>query len=74
MGNNNTGAEGGRWNNLIYTNCLGPLFVKNPWFGEYILKGILAQKGFTIEKSGSYPIATASFQATLDFIANKPKK
>ena len=74
MGNNNTGAEGGRWKNLIYTNCLGPLFVKNPWFGEHILKGILEQKGISIEKSGNYPLARASFQSTLDFISNKPKK
>jgi CobQ-like glutamine amidotransferase family enzyme len=44
MGNNNTGAEGARWKNLIYTNCLGPLFVKNPWFAESILKDILLQK------------------------------
>lgn len=74
MGNNNTGAEGARWKNLIYTNCMGPLFVKNPWFGEYILKGILQAKGVEISANGSYPIARASFDATLKFIAQKPKK
>lgn len=74
MGNNNTGAEGARWKNLIYTNCMGPLFVKNPWFGEYILKGILQAKGVKISANGSYPIARASFDATLKFIAQKPKK
>jgi len=74
MGNNNTGAEGARWKNLIYTNCMGPLFVKNPWFGEYILKGILEAKGVEITAEGSYPIAKASFDATLKFINEKPKK
>lgn len=74
MGNNNTGAEGARWKNLIYTNCMGPLFVKNPWFAEYILKGIMLAKGVEISATGNYPIAKASFDATLKFINEKPKK
>jgi len=74
MGNNNTGAEGARWKNLIYTNCMGPLFVKNPWFGEYILKEIMKVKGEEISTKGNYPIAKASFDATLKFINEKPKK
>lgn len=74
MGNNGSGAEGARWNNLVYTNCTGPLFVKNPWFAEQILKDIMAAKGITIEETGNYPIAKAGFDATLAFIENKPKK
>ena len=74
MGNNNTGAEGARWNHLIYTNCLGPLFVKNPWFAESILKEILQEKGESISKTGYYPIAQDSFKSTLAFIHSKPKK
>lgn len=74
MGNNNTGTEGARWNNLIYTNCLGPLFVKNPWFAEVILKDILNSKGVEFDISGNYPLAENSLRATLDFIKNKPKK
>ena len=74
MGNNNTGTEGARWKNLIYTNCMGPLLVKNPWFGEYILKDILKAKGVDISATGNYPIARASFDATLKFISEKPKK
>ena len=73
MGNNNTGAEGARWKNLIYTNCLGPLFVKNPWFAESILKDILLQKS-GIRANNAYTIASNSFDATLDFIKTKPKK
>ena len=74
MGNNISGAEGARWKNLIYTNCLGPLFVKNPWFAEQILKDILKNKGIEITAEGHYPIAKNAFNATLDFIQNKPKK
>ncbi len=71
MGNNNTGAEGARYRNLIYTNCLGPLFVKNPWFAESILKDILKNKGVEITNNGNYPIAENAFKATLDFINAK---
>lgn len=74
FGNNSTGAEGARWENLIYTNCLGPLFVKNPWFAEQILKDILKQKGIEIETQGQYTIAKNAFDATLSFIQSKPKK
>lgn len=74
IGNNNSGTEGARWKNLIYTNCLGPLFVKNPWFAEEILKEILKQKGIAIEATGQYTIAKNAFDATLAFIQNKPRK
>ena len=74
MGNNNSGAEGTRWKNLIYTNCLGPLFVKNPWFAESILKEILLKKDLPVPESTSYPIAENSFKATLEFIMTKPKR
>ncbi len=74
MGNNNTGAEGARWKNLIYTNCLGPLFVKNPWYAESILKDILLQKHFCLQTETHHTIASDSFDATLEFIKNKPKK
>ncbi len=74
MGNNNTGAEGARWKNLIYTNCLGPLFVKNPWFAEAILKDIIKAKGVEIQTEGVYTIARNAFDSTLEFIKTKPKK
>ncbi len=74
MGNNNSGAEGARWKNLIYTNCLGPLFVKNPWFAESILQEILLKKDLPVPEGASYPIAENSFKATLEFIKSKPKQ
>ena len=73
MGNNNSGAEGARWKNLIYTNCMGPLFVKNPWFAESILKDILLRKVCGINTNVTHQLASDSFDATLRFIQNKPK-
>lgn len=70
-GNNGTGAEGARWNNLIYTNCLGPLFVKNPWFAEAIIKDICAKKSIEITGNADHTIAENSFRSTLRFIAKK---
>lgn len=73
-GNNGTGSEGARWKNLIYTNCMGPLFVKNPWFAESILKEILEAKGIETDVKADHTIASNSFYATLAFINKKPKK
>ena len=76
--NNNTGAEGARFKNLIYTNCLGPVFVKNlPW-AEEILKDILRQKDPEaqfpeLSQSRDFQIAADSRASTLRFIATKTK-
>lgn len=72
-GNNGTGGEGARWNNLIYTNCLGPVFVKNPWFAEAILRAICDTKQITLNGSVDHQIARDSFAATLRFINKKTK-
>ena len=72
-GNNNTGGEGARWNNLIYTNCLGPCLVKNPWFAEHILNEILQKKGIEPHDKVSYPIQQNAFQSTVQFIKTKIK-
>lgn len=70
-GNNNNGSEGARWKNLIYTNCLGPLFVKNPWFAEEILKDICKMKSIEITGQTDHRIAEDSFRSTLRFIQKK---
>ncbi len=72
-GNNNTGGEGARWNNLIYTNCLGPCFVKNPWFAEYILNEILQKGGIAPRNKVTFPIPQNAFQSTVQFIKTKIK-
>lgn len=74
MGNNNTGSEGARWNNLIYTNCLGPLFVKNPWFAETIINEILTKKGLPAATAEPDLIAQQSFASTLKFIKEKQSR
>ncbi len=44
---NNCGGddEGAVYNNLIFTNVMGPLMACNPWFGVKILGDILQKKG-----------------------------
>ena len=71
MGNQNTGDDGARWKNLIYTNCLGPLFVKNPWFAEVILKDILQEKGEETQLEIDDTIAKNAFRSTVAFIKTK---
>ena len=69
-GNNKTGVDGARYKNLLYTNCLGPLFVKNPWFAEELLKDIVLTK-MGITRKAPNTIASDSFDSTLRFIATK---
>lgn len=71
-GNNNTGAEGARYQNLIYTNCLGPVFVKNPWWMESILKEICLHKALGITARRPNTLESASFDSCLRFLQQKP--
>lgn len=70
-GNNGDGADGSRYKNLLYTNCLGPLFVKNPWFAEAILRDICTSKNIAVTGEADHTIAQNSFRSTLDFISTK---
>ena len=70
-GNNGTGTEGSRYQNLIYTNCCGPLFVKNPWFAEDILKDIALSKYLGVRKKRSNTLASAFFDSTERFLKAK---
>ena len=71
-GNNGSGAEGAQYQNLIYTNCLGPLFVKNPWFAEDLIRKIcLRRMGLAPKRSND--LALASFDTTLNFLQRKQK-
>lgn len=64
--------EGARYKNVIFTNCLGPVFVKNPWWAENILKDIIVRK-ITNNKKQEYSIENESFETTKRFIKEKPK-
>ncbi len=71
-GNNKNGSEGAVYKNLVFTNCLGPVFVKNPWWCDQILKDVFLKKqGLNVENN--YAFETASFNSCLDFTARKPK-
>ncbi len=70
-GNHADGAEGARYKNLIYTNCLGPVFVKNPWWAEEILKDILLKK-LGISQKTPYTLESASFASGLRYTKEKP--
>lgn len=67
-GNNGTDAEGGRVQNLIYTNCLGPVFVKNPWWAEAILRSITG----TTAPAPAYKLEQASYETCCRFLQEKP--
>lgn len=44
-------TEGAKYKNVIYTNALGPAFVKNPWYTELIIKNALKNRNVEIEKT-----------------------
>lgn len=71
-GNNGTGIEGARDHNVIFTNCLGPVFVKNPWWAEAIIKNAILNKQGILAKA-EYDLEDKSFETTKRFIKQKPK-
>ena len=44
FGNIGKSDEGVIKNNVIFTNCLGPFIVKNPWFAEMCIRDICNNK------------------------------
>ena len=72
-GNNGTDIEGARKENVIFSNCLGPVFVKNPWFAEKILKDICNKKNIKIKNKSdlNFDLEKKSFDATKLFIEQK---
>lgn len=72
-GNNGQSEEGARKDNIIFTNCLGPVFVKNPWFAQKILKEVCKQKDIEIQETENpiYEIETKSLESTKEFINKK---
>lgn len=67
-------TEGGKYKNAIFTNALGPVFVKNPWYTEKIINEVLKAKGLSpaepIEES-FFTIERNSFQTIGAFIKQK---
>ena len=72
-GNNGGKDEGARYKNLIYTNCVGPVLVKNPWFTEQILADICMNKFLGLKKKKAYKLACDSFDSAEEFVRGKMK-
>lgn len=72
-GNNGTSIEGAKKNHILFTNCLGPVFVKNPWFAEKILRTVCEQKEIEIatDLEINYELEKNSLTATKEFIEKK---
>lgn len=56
--NDKDNTEGGKYKNAIFTNALGPVFVKNPWYTEKIINEALKAKGLEVAE----PIEEAFFE------------
>lgn len=75
VGNNGKdGTEGAKYKNVIFTNALGPMFVKNPWYTEKIINDALRVKGCEpcepLTKT-FFEIERNSFDAVKRFIKRK---
>lgn len=70
-------SEGARYNNLIFTNCLGPVLVKNPWLAEQIIKYALSSKGISIDSETDksvYDLELKSMECIKIYNENKNNK
>lgn len=76
FGNNNSGVEGAQVKNLIFTNTLGPVFVKNPWWAENILGKVAQNKGYVVNDIPveQYEIEIKSFNAIKELTDKKIQK
>lgn len=57
--------EGAKYKNVIFTNALGPVLVKNPWYAEKLIKEAMKTKGVTIDKKideSEYEIERNSYE------------
>ena len=72
--NDKDSTEGAKSKNVIFTNALGPVFVKNPWYTEKIINEALKAKGLEpaspIEES-FFEIERNSFKTVRRFIDQK---
>lgn len=71
-GNNDDKTEGAVYKNLIFTNTLGPVFVKNPWFAEKLIRQAMENKKVNIkEEKLEYELEKKSLEAIKNFINRK---
>ena len=75
-GSRNAGDEGAKNGGLIWTNLLGPVMVKNPWWACRILAEIADRKGmsYTLPDMADFDLEYASLKAVKDYIVLKQEK
>ncbi|MBR6034396.1 MAG: hypothetical protein IKP28_06765 [Clostridia bacterium] len=70
-------GEGAKYKNLVFTNTLGPVLVKNPWYTEKLIKTAMATKGIQIENSipdTDFEVERKSIECIKEYNAKKEKK
>jgi len=74
-GNCGNKEEGARYKNVIFTNALGPVLVKNPWFTEYLIQLACKNKGIKIAKKRiDYELERKSLESAKEFIDKKVRQ
>ena len=74
-GNDGGGFEGIRVKNFIHTNFLGPVFVKNPWFAEELIRLACERRGVPVKgESPAYGLERRSNEEIRRFIRMKIEK
>ncbi|MBQ6314836.1 MAG: hypothetical protein IJI11_04450 [Mogibacterium sp.] len=63
-GNNGDGREGARSGNVIYTGCVGPVMVRNPWFAARLLEDAAKAAGIT-PAGGSFELPDEEIEQEL---------
>lgn len=71
-GNNGKSDEGVRKNNVIFTNALGPVLVKNPWLTEYLFDLAIKNKDLKVKKKTvKYDLEEKSLKSCIEFVNKK---
>ena len=71
-GNNGENVEGAKYKNVIFTNALGPVLVKNPWLCEYLIELALKNKDIKVKtKKVNYDLELKSLGSCKEFIDKK---
>ena len=73
-GNNGNGTEGAKYKNVIFTNALGPVLVRNPWYTEKIIRQAMKTKNMEIKKPKlEFELENESLESLKKFINAKGK-
>lgn len=71
-GNNGDGTEGAKYKNVIFTNALGPVLVKNPWYTENLIRKAMKTKNVELEENKlDYELEMKSLECIKNFISRK---